>query len=532
MKLCKREMARTEDYLEFDDAEAQQNALELTDHSITQDDVDNMLDTDFFINSNDVVPDSNFDTPADDNNNTNNNILYREVKWKDSTVTLYPLNYKTVSLVKYQIIVFLILFSVFGFNDQTTGSLLPTLVDYYNISPVKVSIIFIINSVAYTITSLLNETLHRFYGSRGSILIACILYVIFFSILITKPTNFNIYLVCVLPLGIAVGILDAAGNVLFGNLVVHKNEWMGILHAVYGAAAMVTPPIVSYFVKWGYWSFFFFIPLSFATVALCMALPSFKYETALKYDYTCSMETRNQHSATHIERTGGIDSAETSHHDEVDSTKESIESESFFQILTYPSVALQAILLFFYLGAEITTGSWIFTFLLENKLDDKIKMSYIVSMFWIGLTCGRLMLGFVTKRFFATEYRATRIYVLLTLTFYILLVFIAWIPSHSVIYFILFSVILFFCGFFMGPIFPSASIVSLDILPARLHVSGFSVATSAGGVGSAILPYISGVIFHILGSEWMPLITCVWVGIMSLCWCLYPYFIKTDGNIF
>lgn len=453
--------------------------------------------------------------------------LEKDIKWKDSIIRVYPLDYKRVTMVKFQIFVCLLMFIVFGFNDQTTGALLPTLVEFYDISAVQVSNIFIIQLVAYTISSLLNESIHKRFGMRGAMIIACGLCIIFFSILIMKPKSFNVYLLCGLPLGLSIGILDASGNVLFGNLTVHKNEWMGILHAVYGAAAMVTSPIVSHFVKWGYWSLFFILPLVCSIIGMAITIPSFKFETAIKYDYTCAMSNEKDEAVSVTDEEQGSEIISNK-----DDTIENRVPESFFQILSIPTVALHSLLLFFYLGAEITTGAWFFTYLLENKLNDKIKMSYIASMFWIGLTCGRLILGFVTKRVFATEYRATRCYTILTFFAYVLFVLLGLVDSHSVCYFILISINLFLCGFFIGPIFPSASIVSLQILPARLHVGGIGVAVAAGGCGGALLPYLAGVIFHLIGSQWMPFVNCILVGIMAGCWCLYPYFIKTEKDIF
>ncbi|CCF60064.1 hypothetical protein KAFR_0I02850 [Kazachstania africana CBS 2517] len=429
----------------------------------------------------------------------NDNVV-REIKWKEQVVKVYPLNYQEIPLVRNQIFCCLIMFLVFGFNDQSTGALIPTLVDEYNISEVKVANIFLVQLFGYTFASLCNETIHHHLGMRGGMLIAAMLCLVFFSILVSKPTSFYLYMACCLPLGLGIGILDASGNVLMGNLVVHKNEWMGILHAIYGVAAMLTPPIVNYFAEWGHWSFFFIIPLSLAIIGLIFIIPSFRYETAAKYDYTCN------HGA--------------------DVSTDGTESkESFVQLLRNPSILLYALYLFVYLGAEITTGAWFFTYLLTTKSADKIKMSYIASSYWLGLTSGRLLLGFVTKRAFSNEYRASKVYGALTFAFYALFFGVGLIDTNSNLYLTILFVIVFFCGFFIGPLFPSASIVALQVLPKRLHISGVGIAVAVGGCGGAALPYLAGLLTHLLGVQCIPFLCWIMVGMFNLIWWLYPKYI-------
>ncbi|CCK67813.1 Bsc6p KNAG_0A01240 [Huiozyma naganishii CBS 8797] len=428
--------------------------------------------------------------------------LVRDVEWKGDIVTVFPLDYQKVPMVKYQIISCLMLFMVFGFNDQSTGALLPTLQEYYNASAIKVSNIFLVQLAGYTTASFCNEFVHRKFGTRGGIYLSVLLCTIPFLILVWKPKRLGVYVTCSFPLGLAIGILDATGNVLIGNLLVHKNEWMGILHATYGVAAMVTPPFVSYFVQWGHWSLFFLVPLVVAILALFLSIPSFKYETAVKYDYICNKD------------------------ENLDDSTNSGNRESFIELMKQPPIFLYATFLFFYLGAEITTGAWFFSFLLETKLDDKIKMSYVAAAFWLGLTFGRFILGFVTKRAFVNEYRAAKTYTLLTLFFYTIFVFVGHISSHTLGYFVLLFITIFCCGFFIGPLFPSASIVAIQVLPARLHVTGVSIAVAFGGCGGAVLPYLAGAVIHWLGIKCMPFLSWLFVTFFSVVWLAYPRLIK------
>lgn len=448
-----------------------------------------------------------------------NTDLIKDVDWNGHTVKTFPLNYQTVPLVKLQVMACLTMFIVFGMNDQVLGALLPTLMDYYNITQVEISNVFIVQLCGYVVASLLNEKLNRNFGMRGGMFLAAGLCLVFFTVLATGPSSFYTCMLCCLPLGLGIGILDSTGNVLMGSLLVHKNELMGIMHGLYGAAAMITPPLVSYFVKWGHWPLFFLIPLFWSIVGMIIILPAFKHETASKYDYVCTMENKE-----HEDGTGESD---------VELTTGSAEgSPGFFTLLKNPAVFFYALYLFLYLGAEITTGSWFFTYLLKTKSNNRMAMSYIAASFWTGLTVGRLCLGFVTERFFENEYRASKAYGFLTLFSYTLFVLVGLIDSDSVSYFVVLFLVVFCCGVFIGPLFPNASIVALQVLPKRLHVSGVGVAVAVGGCGGAAFPYLTGIVAHSIGIQYMPLLCWVVVAMFTLEWSLYPKFIKGHPECF
>lgn len=428
--------------------------------------------------------------------------LFREVEYKGEVVKLYPFNYKTVPRVKWQILSCIVLFVVFGMNDQSVGTLIPTLTAEYNVSAVVVSNIFLVQLLGYTVASFYTEPIHRAVGMRGCLIFACLLCFVFFTILIIRPASFWVVMFCSLPLGLGIGVLDATANVFMGNLVIHKNEWMGILHGLYGAAAMATPPLVSYFVEWGHWSWFFIIPLGFAILGAVIVVPSFKYETANKYKLTIAEAIEASDDVNANKRLG------------------------FFALLSIPAIFLHALYMFMYLGAEIATGAWFYTFLLETKLDNKIAMSYVSASFWTGLTVGRLTLGFANRRLFANEYRATKAYGYFLLVFYTLFVGVGAIKSHSVAYFVVLYIIMFFCGVFIGPLFPNASLVALQVLPKNLHISGIGIAVAMGGCGGALLPYLVGVAIHTIGVQFMPIICWFMVCVLVAVWTLYPRFIK------
>lgn len=419
--------------------------------------------------------------------------------YKGESVVLYPTNYQTVPLVRIQIAACLILFVVFGINDQVTGSLMPTLTKYYEVTELQVSSVFFLQLTGYTLASLLNDTLHRKWGSLGVMTFAASLSCVFFLLLSLKPPSVYLYAACFLPLGLCVGFMDSTGNVIFGNMEIHRNEWMGALHGLYGLAAGVTPPLVTAFDHYLDWSHFFLIPFFFAVCGIILIRIAFKHETAAKFKYICSLDSES---------------------DDAD-----VQGHSLLQMMKIPQISLYSLFLFLYLGAEVGIGTWLYTFLLKYKGGERFKMSFVTASFWSGITVGRLFLGFVTKRF-KNEYTASVRYGWSCMLFFILFALISLIDSKSNLYFLLLGLSIFGGGVFIGPLFPNASVVTIQILPKSLQVIGIGTAIAFAGCGGAIVPYLLGFAIKYFGFKYFPFICCAIVFSFNTVWMLYPKIIK------
>ncbi|CCH62318.1 hypothetical protein TBLA_0H00250 [Henningerozyma blattae CBS 6284] len=511
------------------------------------------------LNLENVDSDDEFDNNALHNSNDLGfKPTYKDILWKGKLVRTYDMDYKNVPLVKLQIFACLILFVVFGINDQTTGALMPTLKDKYNVSEVVLANIFLFQIGGYTISSLINEQIHRLVGVRGVVILACCLSITFYTLMFLEPPSFIYYICYVLPLGLSTGLLDCTGNVLVGGLVENNNEWMGIMHGMYGAASMATPPIASHFSESGHWNRFFLLPLTGSIIGLLISIPAFRYDNAIKYDYDCLHEEQAHHitetgsSYEHFINTDRNDSKKPmlieinnngsaleegsildseNNQQSITTLLSQSNTESGFALLKKPQILLYALYLFIYLGAEVGTGSWLLTFLLNSKSSDRIGMSYVTSSYWAGLTFGRFTLGFVTNRAFKNVYRASTFYSVLTVIAYTLFVCISvkvpGDPTNSYSpYFILFFIIMFLCGVFIGPLFPNASIVALQVLPKKYHVGGIGIAVAVGGCGCALLPYLIGIVSHAINLNLFPVLCWTMVVSFTLIWELYPKFIE------
>jgi FHS family Na+ dependent glucose MFS transporter 1 len=59
--------------------------------------------------------------------------------------------------------------------------------------------------------------------------------------------------------------------------------------------------------------------------------------------------------------------------------------------IPYPLVISAMLFLFFYVGAEITFGGWVYTYAVTLKLASAAGAAYLTSAFWLAFTVGRLI---------------------------------------------------------------------------------------------------------------------------------------------
>jgi FHS family Na+ dependent glucose MFS transporter 1 len=59
--------------------------------------------------------------------------------------------------------------------------------------------------------------------------------------------------------------------------------------------------------------------------------------------------------------------------------------------ISYPLVMAATLFLFFYVGAEITFGGWVYTYAVTLNLASAAGAAYLTSAFWLAFTIGRLI---------------------------------------------------------------------------------------------------------------------------------------------
>ncbi|KAI1118191.1 putative MFS transporter [Nemania sp. NC0429] len=379
-------------------------------------------------------------------------------------------------------------FIIMGANDAAYGPLIPSLQEYYHLSYIIISLAFLSPFVGYTAAAFLNNAVHTRLGRRGVAVVASCAHLAAYAVVAARPP-YPVLVMAFAIAGFGNGVADAAWNAFVGNLE-SANELLGLLHGLYGVGAVISPLVASAIVeKAGLpWYTFYYVMIGLAGLELAIATVCFWTATAEEYRESVAASSDSSASAS-----GGL-------------------REVLLQMPAARVAWLCAVFLLGYVGAEVALGGWIVEFMIKVRHGPAFESGITATGFWLGLTVGRFVLGFITPRI--GEKLAIIIYLVLSIAFE--LVF--WLVPH----FVASAVAVALVGFFIGPLFPSVIIVMSKLLPVHLHVSAIGFAAAFGGSGAAILPFGVGAIAQAKGVQVLqPVIVALFAALL-LVWCALP----------
>ncbi|EFQ89955.1 hypothetical protein PTT_13604 [Pyrenophora teres f. teres 0-1] len=358
-------------------------------------------------------------------------------------------------------------FVVMGSNDAAYGALIPYLQEYYHLTFVVISLVFLSPLVGYTASALLNNTIHLKFGQRGVAIIAPSCHLIAYIVIAVHPP-YPVLVVIFMLAGFGNGLADAAWNAWIGNMA-NPNEVLGFLHAFYGLGAVLSPLIATTMITKGSklpWYTFYYVMIAMAFIELVTSITAFWRETGAVF-LAANPRTNN--------------------------TKDNRMKEALIRLPNARVTWLCSLFLLGYVGIEVALGGWIVKFMLEVRDGEEFASGMTATGFWMGITVGRIILGFVTPRL--GEKLAIAIYLPLTMA----LELIFWLVPQ----FYVSAVAVSFQGFFLGPLFPAAIVAATKLLPRHLHVSAIGFAAAFGGSGAAIFPFAVGAIAQAKGVQFI-----------------------------
>ncbi|KAE9367297.1 MFS transporter-like protein [Stipitochalara longipes BDJ] len=371
-------------------------------------------------------------------------------------------------------------FFVTGMNDGSYGALVPHLEKYYDLSYTVVSLIFLSPFAGYTLASVFNNLMHMRFGQRGVALVGPACHLISYIVFAFHPP-YPVLVVMFIFVGFGNGLIDAAWCAWIGNMA-NSNEVSGFLQACYALGATVAPLIATALIaKAGLgWYAFYYIMIGASALELTTSTYTFWKQTGAVYQ----AENPQDPNA----KTGR--------------TREALKNK-----VTW----LFALFIFGYVGAEVSLGGWIITFMSTVRHANAFASSASATGFWGGMTVGRLGLSFLTSRL--GEFYAVLLYLFLA----VLLELIFWlVPSL-----ITSAVTVALLGAVMGPMFPTAIVLVTKLLPRSLHVGTIGFGTAFGGSGGAVFPFIVGAIAQKKGVKTLqPVILALLVVIAGLWVCM------------
>jgi fucose permease len=376
-------------------------------------------------------------------------------------------------------------FAVAGMNDAAYGAVIPYLEEYYSLSYTIISLIFLSPFVGYTLAALVNNAVHMKLGQRGVAFFGPLCHLVAYIVIALHPP-YPVLIIAYMIAGLGNGLEDSGWNAWVGAMA-NANELLGILHGVYGAGAVIAPLIATTMIAraglpWYYW---YYVMIGAAALELGTSLSAFWTADAAAF--------RLSHPRT-SEAAG------------------SRLREAVARMPAARTTWIAALFLLGYVGAEVALGGWIVVFMMDVRDGAAFASGMVATGFWLGITVGRVVLGFVTPRI--GEKLSIVIYLPISAGLQLLF----WLVPQ----FYVSAVAVSLQGFFLGPLFPAAIVVMTRLLPKHLHVSAIGFAAAFGGSGGAIFPFAVGVLAQAKGVQLLQPVILALLVVIWLFWLGLP----------
>ncbi|KAF9448120.1 MFS general substrate transporter [Macrolepiota fuliginosa MF-IS2] len=147
-----------------------------------------------------------------------------------------------------------------GWNDGTTGPLLPRIQEVYHVGFIIVSLIFIFACLGFISGALANVHLTDRLGFGKTIILGSVCQIIAYTLQSPAPP-FPVFVMAFTINGFGVALQDAQANGFVASLQHNGETKMGLLHAAYGAGALIAPLISTQFAQLQCWSFHYLVSL-------------------------------------------------------------------------------------------------------------------------------------------------------------------------------------------------------------------------------------------------------------------------------
>ena len=362
-----------------------------------------------------------------------------------------------------------IAFISLGLPDSLLGSSWPSMHIQFDVPTSFMGIVSMIISGGTIVSSLLSDRFTRKFGTR---------WVTVFSVFLTVialfgfsfSTKYWMLILFSIPYGLGAGAIDAALN----NYVAlhYKAKHMSWLHCFWGVGAIISPFIMGFALKHSTWNFGYrivgFIQLGIA-ILLIATLPVWK-----------------------INKT---------------SLEENTKSLRLTSVLKIKGVPFLLIGFFAYCALEATSMQWASTYFVETKGVGIEEAAIFASLFYIGITSGRFLSGFITDRL--GDQKMIRLGTCILILGIILLLLSI---KNDVLSLVAFITI----GFGCAPIYPC--IIHSTPFNFGKENSGaiIGIQMASAYLGSTFMPPLFGLLGNSIGFFIMPFFLLVFVVLMIM----------------
>ncbi|MBE5926514.1 MAG: MFS transporter [Lachnospiraceae bacterium] len=360
-----------------------------------------------------------------------------------------------------------------GLPDSLLGAAWPTIYPEFGVPVSFAGVIFIVICGGTVISSLLSDRLTKWVGP-GRVTVISVMITAIALAGYSFSTSYWMLLVWAVPYGLGAGSVDAALN----NYVAlhYKSSHMSWLHCMWGVGASVGPYIMSFALSVGqHWSsgYRYIAILQIILVVIIFAsLPLWK----------CVNERQD------VKRD--------------DERKNALTLKEIFSI---PG-AKQVMLMFFcYCALEQSAGLWASSYMvLKYGLSEEIAASY-GSMFFIGITIGRAISGFVAMKLDDHKMIKLGCYIILIGVVFMFIPFGYQISLIGII----------IVGFGCAPIYPCIIHSTPKNFGSDKSQALIGVQMASAYLGNIIMPPLFGVIANNISVNLLPMYLLLILIVMS-----------------
>ena len=291
---------------------------------------------------------------------------------------------------------------------------------YYGITYLEVSLIFLSPVAGFILSTLANHILHVNLGRRGISILSGTCQVVAYVVASFHPPFYGLVIAYML-VGFGAGSKQASWNSFIGGLQ-RANEVLGLLHGSYGLGATLLPIVASALfdrVGWLWWQIYYILA-AMAAVDLVLTLGVWwkqgprAYRAAHDHHESGRSDTHQSTSSTEDPATASSIPSSPSAGRRI-MRKRMLADSVTWRCLKNRSVVLGSLYLLAYVGSEVSLGGWLVTFMTTVRLGSSFTSGITQSGLWAGITCGRIVLGFVTGRLFKSEKHAAVVYLVIAM---------------------------------------------------------------------------------------------------------------------
>ena len=346
-----------------------------------------------------------------------------------------------------------------GLPDSLLGAAWPTIRSAFDVPLLYMGFVSMIIAGDPIISGLMSERITKRFGTRAVVVVSVLLTAV---ALFGFSTVSKFYQLCLwgIPYGLGAGAIDAALN----NYVAlhYSSRHMSWLHCFWGVGTIVSPYIMSFALNYASWSdgyrWVSFIQFGIVVI-LAVSLPLWK------------VNSKKQQSGEEAKKVLGIKGA-----------------------LKIKGVPFLLIGFFSYCAAESTTMLWASSYLEGTQGVPKDEAAALGSLFFIGITAGRFLSGFISDRL--GDNRMIRIGIAVALCG-VALIAVPTLPTAVAGFVII--------GIGCAPVYPCIIHATPDNFGAENSQGIIGIQMASAYVGSTFVPPLFGVIANNITLWLMPM---------------------------